>query len=135
MLAAAGLDRLGIEEGAPVPIEVMLPAPGQAAIGIECRADDDEVRALLAAIDHRATRRAVEIERAFSRALGGNCHSPAAALAEIISDGVRLRVEILSGDGTERIAEERIVADAAEAAALGRELLSRASAATRALFE
>lgn len=135
MLAAAGLDRLGIEEGAPVPIEVMLPAPGQAAIGIECRADDDEIRALLAAIDHRTTRRAVEIERAFSRALGGNCHSPVAALAEILPDGVRLRAEILSGDGTERIAEERIVADEAEAAALGREILGRASAATRALFE
>ena len=113
----------------------MLPAPGQAAIGIECRSDDDEVRALLAAIDHRTTRHAVEIERAFSRALGGNCHSPVAAFAEIVSDGVRLRAEILSGDGAERVADERIVANQAEAAAFGRELLGRASASTRALFE
>ena len=113
----------------------MLPAPGQAAIGIECRADDDEMRALLAAIDHRATHRAVGIERAFTRALGGTCHSPVAALAEIISGGVRLRAEILSVDGAERITEERIVASEAEAAALGREMLGRASAATRALFE
>ena len=136
MLAAAGLDRLGIEEGAPVPIEAMLPAPGQAAIGIECRADDDEVRALLAAIDHRSTRRAVEIERAFSRALGANCHSPVAAFADILPDGgVRLRAEILSSDGRERIAEERIVTGEAEAAALGREMLGRAGAPTRALFE
>ena len=135
MLAAAGLDRLGIEEGAPVPIEAMLPAPGQAAIGIECRADDAEVRALLSAIDHRATHRAVLIERAFTRALGGTCHSPVAALAEIGADGVRLRVEILSGDGSERITEDRIVESEDDAAALGRDLLGRASAATRALFE
>ena len=134
MLAAAGLDRLGIEAGAPVPIEVMLPAPGQAAIGIECRADDDELRALLAAIDHQATHRTVAIERAFTRALGGTCHSPVAALAEIVPDGIRLRAEILSGDGSERIAEERIIADEDEAAALGREMLGRASPAVRALF-
>ncbi|WP_309602263.1 hydroxymethylbilane synthase [Sphingomonas sp.] len=135
MLAAAGLDRLGIEEGAPVPIEAMLPAPGQAAIGIECRADDTEVRAFLSAIDHRATHRAVSIERAFTRALGGTCHSPVAALAENGADGVRLRVEILSGDGSERITEDRIVESEDDAAALGRDLLGRASAATRALFE
>ena len=134
MLAAAGLDRLGIEEGAPVPIEAMLPAPGQAAIGIECRADDDQVRGLLAAIDHRATHRAVSIERAFTQALGGTCHSPVAALAEIGANGVRLRVEILSGDGTERVTEDRMVESDEDAAALGREILGRASAATRALF-
>ena len=135
MLAAAGLDRLGIEAGSPVPVEAMLPAPGQAAIGIECRADDDEMRALLAAIDHRATHRTVAIERAFTRALGGNCHSPVAALAEIVADGVRLRAEILSGDGAERIAEDRIVRDEDEAAAMARVMLDRASAAIRGLFE
>ena len=135
MLAAAGLDRLGIEAGSPVPVEAMLPAPGQAAIGTECRADDDEVRALLMAIDHRATHRAVSIERAFTRALGGTCHSPVAALAELTPGGVRFRAEILSADGAERIAEDRIIADEAEAEALAAELLDRASPATRALFE
>ncbi|MEO7411013.1 MAG: hydroxymethylbilane synthase, partial [Sphingomicrobium sp.] len=118
MLAAAGLDRLGIEAGSPVPVDVMLPAPGQAAIGIECRADDAEVRDLLGTINHDDTCRAVRIERAFTRALGGSCHSPVAALAEIMSDGVRLRAEILSGDGAERIAEDRIIADEAGAEAL-----------------
>jgi len=135
MLAAAGLDRLGIEAGSPVPVEAMLPAPGQAAIGIECRADDDEMRALLLAIDHRATHLAVAIERAFTRALGGTCHSPVAALAEYTSAGVRLRVEILSGDGAERICEERMIEEEAEAEALASEMLGRASPATRALFE
>ena len=135
MLAAAGLDRLGIEAGSPVPVEAMLPAPGQAAIGIECRADDDEMRAMLLAIDHRATHLAVAIERAFTRALGGTCHSPVAALAEYTSAGVRLRVEILSGDGAERICEERMIEEEAEAEALASEMLGRASPATRALFE
>ncbi len=135
MLAAAGLDRLGIEAGSPVPVETMLPAPGQAAIGIECRADDAELRALLAAINHEATCRAVRIERAFTRALGGSCHSPVAALAEVEPDGVRLRAEILSGDGTERITEDRIVADEAGAEALAGAMLDRAGPAMRSLFQ
>ncbi|MCY7280511.1 MAG: hydroxymethylbilane synthase, partial [Sphingomonas bacterium] len=118
----------------PVPTEAMLPAPGQAAIGIECRADDNEVRALLLAIDHRPTHRAVAIERAFTRALGGTCHSPVAALAELTPAGVRFRAEILSGDGAERISEERLIEEEAEAEALAREILGRASAATRGLF-
>ena len=88
-----------------------------------------------AAIDHQATHRTVAIERAFTRALGGNCHSPVAALAQIVADGVRLRAEILSGDGAERIAEDRIVRDEDEAAAMAREMLGRASAALRELFE
>ena len=134
MLAAAGLDRLGIEAGSPVPVEAMLPAPGQAAIGIECRSEDEAMRALLEAIDHRATHRAVAIERAFTRALGGTCHSPVAALAEAAPEGVRLRAEILSADGSERIGDELMVEEEGEAEALARALLGRASAATRALF-
>ena len=134
ILAAAGLDRLGIEAGSPIPVEVMLPAPGQAAIGIECRADDAEVRAMLMAIDHRATHRAVNIERAFTRALGGTCHTPVAALAEFSASGVRFRAEILSGDGSERISEDCMIENEAEAEALARAMLGRASAATRGLF-
>jgi hydroxymethylbilane synthase len=134
MLAAAGLDRLGIEAGSPVAVETMLPAPGQAAIGIECRAGDSELRALLMAIDHRATHRAVGIERAFTRALGGSCHSPVAALAEMTSSGVRFRAEILSGDGAERIAEDREISDQSQAEAIAAEMLDRACPATRALF-
>ena len=136
MLAAAGLDRLGIDDGVPVPIDAMLPAPGQAAIGIECRAEDSEMISLLSAIDHRATRQAVEIERAFTRALGGTCHSPVAALAEIGPDGVvTLRAEILGADGVERITDQRAVTSESDAADLARAMLDRASAATQALFQ
>ena len=81
LLAAAGLDRLGRKAGTPIPLDVMLPAPGQAAIGIECRADDDETRAKLARSTTMATTAAVRAERAFARALGASCHSPVAALA------------------------------------------------------
>jgi hydroxymethylbilane synthase len=135
LLAAAGLDRLGIEAGSPIPVETMLPAPGQAAIGIECRADDEELRALLTAIDHGPTSRAVAVERAFTRALGGTCHSPVAALGEVTSAGVRLRAELLGADGREKIAEERMIADPEEAAAMAQAMLQRASPATRRLFE
>lgn len=134
LLAAAGLDRLGIGAGSPVPIDLMLPAPGQAAIGIECRADDDEVRALLAAIDHQPTHRAVAMERAFARALGGSCHSPVAALGRDEGDAVELRVELLSEDGRERIADARTVASEMDAAAFALELLDTAPDSIRMLF-
>ena len=89
------------------------------------------------------TCRAVRRSPATPRAVGSNgiyagalrdLHSPVAALAELTSAGVRLRAEILSGDGAERIGEERVVADEAEAEALARALLGRASPATRSLF-
>src|SRR4051794_35341457 len=94
LLAAAGLDRLGIKEGAPLDL---LPAPAQGAIGIEIAAARSDLRDLLAAIDHQPTHEAVGAERAFLAALGGNCHSAVAALAE----GGTLRAEILAIDGSE----------------------------------
>lgn len=121
LLAAAGLDRLGIAAGVPVDL---LPAPAQGAIGVEILAERDDLRALLAAIDHRPTHAAVAAERAFLAALGGNCHSAVAALAE----GGRLTAEILSADGREVHAGE------GEPEALARRLLEQASPALRALF-
>ena len=65
LLAAAGLNRLGQSEtGATIPVETMLPAVSQGAVGIECRADDARAQALLAAIDDAATTRCVRAERA-----------------------------------------------------------------------
>ena len=121
LLAAAGLDRLGITAGVPLDL---LPAPAQGAIGIEILAARDDLRTLLDAIDHRPTHAAVAAERAFLAALGGNCHSAVAALAE---DG-RLKAEILSADGGEVHAGE------GEPEALARRLLEQASPALRATF-
>ena len=84
VLAVAGLSRLNLMEKAATGIldlEVMLPAPGQAALGIQVRADDDRVCAQVAALDHAETRAAVEAERHFLTALGGGCSAPIAALA------------------------------------------------------
>ncbi|MFC7536208.1 hydroxymethylbilane synthase [Sphingomonas sp. GCM10030256] len=138
LLAAAGLDRLGIEVGTPVEIGTMLPAPGQAAIGIECRSDDERTRGLLQAINHTPTHHAVTAERRFARAIGGSCHSPVAALAVEHGDGrVWLRAELLSSDGAEHVAGELLFdlepdEQAPERLAAG--LLERAPAAVRSLF-
>lgn len=131
LLAAAGLDRLGRPElGTPIPLDLFLPAPAQGAVGVELRADDAAMRALVDAIDDRATSAAVRAERALLTALEGTCHSPVAAHA----DGATLRAEILLPDGSERVAGRRDAIDAAAVADLAAELLGRASPALRALF-
>ncbi|MDW8261290.1 MAG: hydroxymethylbilane synthase, partial [Phycisphaerales bacterium] len=75
LLALAGLNRLGLtgREIAPIDPEAVLPAPGQGALAIQCRADDAVCRNLLASLDHTPTRLAVTAERAFLAALGGGC--------------------------------------------------------------
>ena len=121
LLAAAGLDRLGLDIGTPLDL---LPAPSQGAIGVEILAGRDDLRALLAAIDHRPTHAAVNAERAFLAALGGTCHSAVAAQAQ----GALVKAEILSADGREVHRGE------GEPAELARRLLEAASPALRARF-
>jgi hydroxymethylbilane synthase len=138
LLAAAGLDRLGQPDtGWAVPIDVMLPAPAQGAVGIETLRDNAPVRALLDAICHRDTFDCVMAERAVLKGLGGTCHSPIAALARIDGDEISLRAEILSAEGLERVSDRLRLArgDHEAAMALGKALLSRASPTLRALFE
>lgn len=136
LLAAAGLDRLGMfDVGAVQGADLLLPAASQGAIGIECRSDDDNVRALIAAIDHVPTHAAVAAERAFLAALGGDCRSPVAAYAHFRDDGsLRLDAEIFSDDGAEHAAGHALVTGAGEAEALARRLLDEAPEAVRRLF-
>lgn len=134
LLAAAGLDRLNMAAGSPIALDEMLPAPGQAAIGVECRTEDDLVRNLLAAINDLPTCRCVEAERAFSRQLGGTCHSPVAALAEGEGDRIRFRADLFSPEGAERVSEDQLIEGAEEAAALAAEMLVKAPASIRAVF-
>ena len=102
-LAAAGLNRLGEHGvGHPLEPEAWLPAPGQAAIAIEARADDAAIRALLAAIDDRDSRDTVLAERALLAALGGSCHSPVAVLSRIEGEVIAMRAALFSPDGAER---------------------------------
>jgi hydroxymethylbilane synthase len=81
VLAAAGVTRLGLEEHVAewLPLETMLPAPGQGALAVQCRADDDETLRLLAAIHQPEVAAAVTAERVFLHALGGGCATPVAA--------------------------------------------------------
>ena len=104
LLARAGLARIGrLEEVTEVldPLQ-MLPAPGQGALAVECRAEDDLVTAL-ATLDDRASRAAVEAERAVLATLEGGCSAPIGALAELVEgeDGEELwvRAVALSTDG------------------------------------
>lgn len=103
LLAAAGLDRLGLgDTGHAVPVEILLPAPQQGAIGVESLDDNAEVKAILAAIDHKITHLCVVYERSFLAALDADCQSPVAALAQMDGDEIHLRAEILSLDGKYR---------------------------------
>lgn len=89
VLAAAGLLRLGLTSHISdyLSFDVMLPAPGQAALAVQCRVGDERVRDLLLALDHLPTRAAVTTERTFLDALGGGCAAPIAAYAEFSSEG------------------------------------------------
>lgn len=129
LLAAAGLNRLGeTGTGHPLDADTWLPAPGQGAIAIECRADDARTRAWLSAIDHTPSRDAVMAERALLAALGGNCHSPIAVLTAPDGDALILRAALFSPDGSERVdGEARFRAgDLTGPTALAADLLARA---------
>jgi len=136
LLAAAGLDRMHRKIGSPVPVDVMLPAPGQGAIGVECRTEDNETHGWLTRIDDHVTSSAVRAERAFARALGGTCHSPVGAFAEVQDGHVRLRAEILSEDGRDHVADEGrfTLGDERAAAELAKAMLGRAPQSIRKLF-
>ncbi len=121
VLALAGLKRLGLTHvGTPIPEAEMLPAVGQGAICIECRADDTNTLAALAAINHADTATCVNAEHAMLAVLDGSCRTPIAGHAVIASDGLRLRGLIAKPDGSELIATERR-GGANDAEALGRD--------------
>src|ERR1700730_3919180 len=121
ILALAGLKRLGVAHvGAPVPEDEMLPAVGQGAVCIECRAEDASVRAWLAAIDHRPTATCVAAEHAMLVVLDGSRRTPIAGHAILPAGGPRLRGLIVKPDGSELIATERRGVPA-DAEAMGRD--------------
>ena len=128
LLALAGLKRLGIAEGAGTVLETdeMLPAVGQGAIGIECRADDARVRDLIAPLNHAPTQTRVTAERAALAALDGSCRTPIAALAEFegadegAAGALALKVLIAKPDGS-ALFDTRRRGPAAEAEAMGKD--------------
>ena len=135
LLAQAGLKRLGLEHVATsiLPETDFLPAPGQGAICIECREDDDRVEAMLAPIAHRDTGIALACERAFLAALDGSCRTPIAGHAVVDGDGLRFTGMILRPDGSEahEVTGEGATADAE---AIGRDAGARVRATAGAKF-
>ena len=110
LLAVAGLARMGLldEVTAILHPGVVLPAAGQGAIGVVCRAGDETTMGLLQAIDHQPTRQCVEAERAVLEVLDGSCRTPVAALARLDGEILVVRSQVLSEDGRQwTMTEER----------------------------
>jgi hydroxymethylbilane synthase len=136
LLAAAGLKRLGIEAGNAIPAEILLPAPGQAVIGMECRTNDTTTQSVLSTVNNQITYSAVMAERAFTKALGGSCSSPVAAFAVLDDGDLIMRAQIFSEDGSEMV-EDRAVFECGDLEtpnALARDMLGRAPESIRRLF-
>ena len=117
ILAGAGLTRLGLENHVTewLSLDVMLPAPGQGALAVQCRAADESTLKLLAVMEDVSTRNAVTAERAFLSGLGGGCSVPVAAYAE----GVRLIGLVISEDGKNVV---RVTGKGSDPLALGHQL-------------
>lgn len=105
VLAQAGLTRLGLQShiSEVFSLDVMLPAPGQGALAIQCRADDEGTLNLLASIHDPLTAAAVDAERAFLSCLGGGCSLPVAAFAEKNNGAIILTGAVISPDGKQSI--------------------------------
>jgi len=134
ILASAGLIRLGLTDRIThmLDTEVCLPAIGQGAVGIECRAGDARVADLIAALGCHDTQVCVSAERALNRRLEGGCQVPIAGHATLERDMLRLRGLVGQPDGSEIVRGERtgVAADAEQlGVALADELLDRGAAA------
>jgi hydroxymethylbilane synthase len=128
ILAAAGLNRLG-KTGFFKQIiapEVMCPAAGQGALGIEIRAGDSVTRQHLAFLDDAATRATTTCERALLNHLGGGCQVPIGALAEVRNRGLHLEAVVADPDGTKILRESRDGSDPVQLGeSVGETLLQR----------
>jgi hydroxymethylbilane synthase len=105
LLAAAGLERLDMVPHGAVALasDTVLPAAGQGALAVQCRADDDATRALLAPLHCAATHACVTAERAFLNALDGSCRTPIAALAILKNDTLYMHGRLLAEDGSDMV--------------------------------
>ena len=126
VFAAAGLLRLGLDQQVGglmrfLPVDEMLPAPGQGALAVQCRANDDETLRLLATIHDASTALAVTAERAFLAALGGGCSVPVGALGHQTTDSEQLTLTglVAAPDGTQVI---RVQGQGSNPKELGRRL-------------
>jgi hydroxymethylbilane synthase len=137
VVAHAGLRRLYVarSDGGVGPFDMpltavtlepgeCLPAPGQGALAVECRAGDERTLAVCRLLDDQATRRAVDAERAFLVRVGGGCLAPVGALARVVPEGLELR-GMVGDPGTRRVARASLRGPAERAERLGRDLADR----------
>jgi hydroxymethylbilane synthase len=138
ILAAAGLNRLGRTERVRerIPVEVMCPAVGQGALGIETRGDDEATRKELEFLDDATARRTTAAERALLRTLGGGCQVPIGAHARAVDGHLRLVAVVARPDGSQVLRDTQEGADPEELGErLGRILLQKgADAILRAVY-
>lgn len=128
ILAGAGLTRLGLDAHVTewLSLDLMLPAPGQGALAVQCRADDLSTLDLLAALDDDSTRKAVTAERAFLSGLGGGCAVPVAAYAKVVgqtSKVTMLKGLVISEDGEQVV---KVTGRDVDALQLGNQLAQQA---------
>jgi hydroxymethylbilane synthase len=127
VLAGAGLTRLGLDDQVTewLPLDAMLPAPGQGALAVQCRADDHSTLSLLDALEDDSTRRAVTAERTFLQRLGGGCSVPVAAYA--VTGGQQLEIRltglVISEDGKKVV---KVTGQGTDPIHLGTELAQQA---------
>ncbi|MGH2706907.1 MAG: hydroxymethylbilane synthase [Actinomycetota bacterium] len=103
MLAAAGLARLDLTPDELFAPDVMIPAPGQGALAVQARLEDEELLQLVAGLDDFATRAAVTAERAVLRETGGGCMLPVAAYAEVDAGALSIQAAVTSSDGARQV--------------------------------
>lgn len=130
ILAGAGLTRLGLDSHVTewLSLDVMLPAPGQGALAVQCRADDSTTLELLAALEDESIRKAVTAERAFLSGLGGGCAVPVAAFAQVegqTSKVIQLTGLVISEDGKLAV---KVTGEGVDALELGNNLARQAIA-------
>lgn len=123
IVAAAGMKRMGLADRITqyIPVEIMLPAVGQGALGLEVRAGDDELKNILAKINHAPTYTEVTVERSFLRHLGGGCRLPIAALGKLDGQMLSLEGMIAAPNGT-TVIRDKISGTKEEAEELGKKL-------------
>jgi len=127
VMAGAGITRLGLDKHIAtwLPLSIMLPAPGQGALGIQCRADDKTTLAILKKINDIDSTKSVRAERAFLLALGGGCSIPVGAYAEIKEGVIIMQGLVAETNGTHVI---RVSGQGEEPQTLGKQLAKKAMA-------
>src|SRR3954452_7031797 len=136
LLAAAGLKRLEISAGTAIPTEIILPAPGQAVIAMECRTNDTRTQSVRSTVTNAITYDCLIAQRASTRALSATWHSPVAAFCVLEDADLRMRAQLFSEDGSDMV-EDRAVMDCGDhspAEELARSLLAGAPESIRRLF-